>query len=82
MFNLFRKKPIDRVDGGKIELKEEGEIAEKAVEQNAEELKEKRERFARFMAKMNTLIERIELIERKIDRIETRLGIKDGGQQN
>ena len=77
----FRKKPVDRVDGGEIDIAEETEkdSAEKAVESSREELKEreKKERMRRFIARISAVMERVELLERKIDRIESRLGIKD-----
>ena len=85
IFNwLFGKKmPVDRVDGGEIELPEENIISaenpnpEKG-EKSKEELEhEKKERMKRFIARMSALMERVELLERKMDRVESRLGIRD-----
>jgi hypothetical protein len=80
MFDFLKKKPIDRIEGGEISNPEEkNEIAETAIQQNAEDLeeKERKERMAKLMARINTLIERVELLERKVDRLENRTGIKN-----
>jgi len=80
-FDWFKKKPIDRVEGGEIDISQEQEkkeIAEK-IEQSENELREKerRDKVGRFIARISSLYERIELLERKMDRVESRLGIRD-----
>ena len=89
IFNwLFGKqRPIDRVDGGEIEIPAENIIsAENAVHENEkskEELEqEKKEKMKRFIARMSALMERVELLERKMGRVESRLGIRDETESN
>jgi hypothetical protein len=79
-FDWLKKKPIDRVEGGEINIQPENtSVAEKAIEQSEEDRKEqeKKERKRRFIARISALMERVELLERKVDRLEGRLGIKN-----
>ena len=78
-FDWFKKKSVDRVDGGELDIQPDTGVAEKAIEQSDEEKKEqdRKERIRRLIAKISTVMERVELLERKVDRLEGRLGIKD-----
>jgi hypothetical protein len=85
-FDWFKKKPIDRVEGGEIDIpqeeQEKKEIAEKIEQsENALREKERRDKVGRFIARISSLYERIELLERKMDRVESRLGIKDESEK-
>jgi len=83
LFDSFKKKPIDRVDGGELDIPSEEGPAEKAIEQSddAKKEQEKKEKLRRFVAKVSTLMERVELLERKVDRLEGRLGIRDESEK-
>ena len=80
LFDSFKKRPIDRVDGGEVDVSpEKTEISENAAEQSREEIeeKERKEKMKRFIVRISALMERVELLERKMDRVEGRLGIRD-----
>jgi len=85
IFNwLFgKKRPIDMVDGGEVELPAENMISAEdpgpeKEEKSKEELEhERKEKMRRFIARMSALMERVELLERKMDRVESRMGIRD-----
>jgi len=78
-FDWFKKKPIDRVEGGELDIQPENTRAEKAIEQSEEDKKEseRKEKMRRFITRISAVMERVELLERKVDRLEGRLGIKD-----
>ena len=82
VFDFLKKRPIDKVEGGELDLNEESgekEIAEAAIIEGEKERKEKEmnERINKVLIRINALIGRVELIERKIDRLEKRTGIKN-----
>ena len=79
-FDWFKKKSIDRVEGGELDIQPESTgVAERAIEQSDEVKKEqeRKEKLRRFVAKMSAVMERVELLERKVDRLEGRLGINN-----
>jgi len=86
IFDWFRKKPVDRVDGGEVDVPAESagdsEAAahensknELAEEQESHKISEQKEKMKRFIVRISALMERIELLERKMDRVESRLGM-------
>ena len=80
LFSWFlKKRPVERVEGGELEIPAEAISAESAIkeEKSREQENERKEKMRRFIAKVSALMERIELLERKMDRVESRLGIKD-----
>jgi hypothetical protein len=87
-FDWFKKKPIDRVEGGEVDIgslseRDPGEKVAEKIEQSENELREKerRDKVGRFIARISSLYERIELLERKMNRVESRLGIKDESEK-
>ncbi|MEM2956458.1 MAG: hypothetical protein QW041_02720 [Candidatus Pacearchaeota archaeon] len=87
VFEWLKKKPIERVEGREIEIKtdtKEEDITKKAIEKSEEQIKdqEKREKINRFISRISAIMERIELLERKMDRVESRLGIKDEAKRS
>jgi len=85
LFDWFkRKRPVDRIEGGEIDINAEiTNSAEPAVkgksEQEIEQEQEnaRKEKMKRFIARVSALMERVELLESKMNRVESRLGIKD-----
>ena len=86
-FDWFKKKSIDRVEGGELDIQPENTAPSQAIEHQDRALSalhnedrrehERKEKLRRFVAKVSTLMERVELLERKVDRLEGRLGIKN-----
>lgn len=84
---LGKKRSVDMVDGGEVEIPAENmilaedsspEIKPEIKEKSKEELeRERKEKMKRFIARMSALMERVELLERKMDRVESRLKLRD-----
>jgi len=86
LFDWFkRKRPVDRIEGGEIDINAEiTNSAETAIkeEKSRQEIEQeqenaKKEKMKRFIARISALMERVELLESKMNRVESRLGIKD-----
>ena len=85
LFDWFkRKRPVDRIEGGEIDIPAEitnsaetaiKEKSKQEIEQEQENVK--KEKMKRFIARISALMERVELLESKMNRVESRLGIKD-----
>jgi len=91
-FDWFKKKSVDRVDGGELDIQPEGTSPSQAVEQQDrapsalhhedKREQERKEKLRRFIARVSAVMERVELLERKVDRLEGRLGIRNESEKS
>lgn len=83
VLNFFKKKegneagPAPATGAASTEVPE-AEAAEQMEKQEKERVK--KENFNKFLMRMASLAERVDLIEKKIDRIELKIGVKNAQQ--